>query len=95
MPAPLQCNYVQSNETNYDISAMYMRQPTSDNPSEEEVTEALGYFPTVTISVESGSPVRGITQYRLYATHVPEAEPHFRYQWPMNVWQGHYSEHDK
>lgn len=94
-PAPLQCNYVQSNQKNYYISAMYTRQATSDNPSEEEIIKAQGYLPTVTISVESAHPIKGITQYRLYPMYVPEEEPRFRYQWPMNVWQGHYSEHDQ
>jgi hypothetical protein len=95
-PPPVQCNYLHSNQTNYDISAMYMRQKTSDNPSEEEVIGAVGYYPSVTISVESSDPNKGITQYRLYATHDPaNLEQKFAYQWPVTVWQGHYSEHDQ
>lgn len=74
---------------------MYTRQPTCDKPTEEETKEALGYFPTVTLTVESTYPVKGITQYRLYPIYVPEEAPHFRYQWPMNVWQGHYTENDQ
>ncbi|PVG01857.1 hypothetical protein CPB86DRAFT_698689 [Serendipita vermifera] len=95
-PPPVQCNYLHSNQTNYNISAMYTRQKTSDNPSEEEVIEAVGYFPTVTISVESSDPNKGITQYRLYAKYDPAGlDQKFAYQWPVTVWQGHYSEHDQ
>lgn len=96
-PMPLQCNYVHANQTNYTISEMYRRQPTCDNPSEEEIAEANGYYPAVTICVESSEPNRGITQYRLYPTREPEtkeSEARFSYIWPVTVWQGHYSEHD-
>jgi len=93
-PLPAQCNYLHSNQTNYDISAMYQRQKKSDKPSPEEVIEASAYLPPVTISVESSPPARGITQYRLFPTRVTDEEPHFAYAWPVTVWQGHYSEHD-
>ncbi|KIM32460.1 hypothetical protein M408DRAFT_327018 [Serendipita vermifera MAFF 305830] len=94
-PPPVQCNYLHSNQTNYDISSMYQRQSTSDDPSTEEVIEALAYLPPVTISVESSPPAKGITQYRLFPTYVSEPEPRFGYVWPVTVWQGHYSEHDQ
>ena len=94
-PPPVQCNYLHSNQTNYDISAMYQRQRTVDNPSTEEVIEAMAYLPPVTISVESSPPARGITQYRLFPTYVSEPEHRFGYVWPVTVWQGHYSEHDQ
>ncbi|KAG8827947.1 hypothetical protein FRC19_011095 [Serendipita sp. 401] len=95
---PNNCNYIHSNQNNYTISQMYRRQKTCDNPSTEEIIEASGYLPTITISVESSPPHKGITQYRLFPTRDPtstDASPKFGYSWPITVWTGHYAEHDK
>lgn len=98
LPFPVQANFVHSNQTNYQISSMYRRQATSDEPTEEERKAAFNYFPTVCISVEATTPAKGITQYRLFPSYdvMPAPlEPRFVYEWPLSVWQGHYSEHDK
>lgn len=64
-----------SDTIDYKISMMFKRQPTSDNPTEEEQIAAVNYMAPIVICVSSPSPSRGITHYKMTPSYTPPPPP--------------------